>query len=188
MKRLTLSLSILISILLTGCIFDTIENKHLIGSYFLVAVDTPQSMAIVYNEEKDNSGGAEVILPTIFEVEWNNKFIVAKQHPENTEETISDTYRKQIFDSLKKSNTQNMYILSDSLVKKKYSANKETGKFGGFISKSQNEITFYFLIDTRTKTQYATLYFTESELDSAKNKLNVGQLDNKKYFDYLDKR
>jgi hypothetical protein len=61
---------------LTGC---DVHNEKLVGPYILIAVDTTQQMSVGYS--LGNGGGIGRIEPVVFAVGWNDRYIVAKQHP-----------------------------------------------------------------------------------------------------------
>jgi hypothetical protein len=189
MKTATTTIFILLMTCLTSC-FDTIESEQLVGPYFVLAIDLPENMCIVYNEKEDHSGGGHVVSPTVYEIEWNDSFIVSKQHPkDDIEELVLNDYRLHAFDSLKKSGqTEQIHSISDSLSKVQFAKHKQAGLFDKFKGKNKKDITLYYLIDTRERSPYSTLFLSKQELDTALVKLNVGQLDKKKYYDYLDKR
>jgi hypothetical protein len=65
--------------MLAACGFA--EDQHLVGPYRLVATDTTEQMSLMY------SLGDDVVIAcvedTVFAVGWNERHIVAKQHPKN---------------------------------------------------------------------------------------------------------
>jgi hypothetical protein len=63
------------------------HDETLTGPYRLVAVDTQEEMSICYTLEKGNCVGR--VSGTIFSVGWNERFIVAKQHPRNNREVTN---------------------------------------------------------------------------------------------------
>jgi len=66
---------ILVSSLLVSCgIFDS-GGKELVGGYSVGWVDTPCSMQLYHGERGITKG-------QVFSVGFNNKFIIAKRHPE----------------------------------------------------------------------------------------------------------
>lgn len=64
---------------LAGCGF--VHDEKITGPYRLVAIDAPEQMSICYTLEKGDCVGR--IPETVFSVGWNDRFIVAKQHPSN---------------------------------------------------------------------------------------------------------
>ncbi|QHT71246.1 DUF3997 domain-containing protein [Rhodocytophaga rosea] len=149
-------LSLFLLILLTSC-FGSYKNEKIIGPYSIIALDIPTDMCIIHNEKEDYSGGSVVVSNTVFEVEWNNNFIVAKQHP-------------------------NSYVLK-SLLK-----NQPKELIDSYLTKNKNEITFYYLIDVKANSLFPTLFFTPQQLELAKKELNVGNFQNKIYYENLDQR
>ncbi len=175
----------LISVSVTSC-FDTIKNEQIVGPYFLIAIDSKEDMCIIYNESENYSGGAAVVNSTVFEINFNNNYIIAMQHPiEGVKETILHNYREQIFYN-SKIEFNSAKVNTDSLARIKYDEDKLDGKLDNFYGKENKEITLYYLIDVKSKLPNSTLYLTKQELDSALLKLNVGVLDRKIYFQDLD--
>ncbi|WP_178300428.1 DUF3997 domain-containing protein [Chishuiella changwenlii] len=69
---------------------NDIKSNQIIGRYYLVAVDTKDDMSIGY--EVDESGNTVDVVPeTIFSVGNNDKYIIAKQHP-NTNRKITNYF------------------------------------------------------------------------------------------------
>ena len=62
--------------LLNSC--DYSYNKQIGESYFLRAVNSPVTMSIGFGTKEINEG---VIDQTVFEVYWNDDYILAKRHP-----------------------------------------------------------------------------------------------------------
>ena len=56
-------------------------EKKIVGKYYLVAVDVAEDMTICYKLENGDYLG--VVEETIFAVGFNEKYIIAKQHPGN---------------------------------------------------------------------------------------------------------
>ena len=175
---------LLFLIILTGC-FD-FDSHHIISKYYLTAVDVQDNMCLSYPVDENHTLYSTVISSTVFEVQWNDNFIVVKQHPSYYKVDIINIFRRHIVDSIKlDSNTDKLKIgwKADSLSKKKYELEK--GKFAFLLGKAKKDITFYYLIDVE-KNGNPELFFTAKQLDSALKKRNVGQLNNIKRFDYLD--
>ena len=72
-------LTLAVGVGLSGCGF--VHDEHLVGPYYLTAVDTSEQMSLGCAVE----GGSRVgrIDETVFAVGWNDRYIVAKQHPKN---------------------------------------------------------------------------------------------------------
>lgn len=64
---------------LAGCGF--VHDEKITGPYRLIAIDTSEQMSVCYALEKGDCIGR--IPETTFSVGWNDRFIVAKQHPSN---------------------------------------------------------------------------------------------------------
>jgi hypothetical protein len=67
------------AVLFCGCGF--VHDEQLTGPYRLIALDTLDQMDVSYSLP---GGGAVGRIPeTVFSVGWNNRYIVAEQHPKN---------------------------------------------------------------------------------------------------------
>jgi hypothetical protein len=77
MKHPTISILAVIAVLVfAGC---GSHQEHLVGPYSLSAVDVPEQTSVYY--ELGDGSGIGRIGPTAFSVGWNDRYIVAKQHP-----------------------------------------------------------------------------------------------------------
>ena len=72
---LLLMLAADLGMLFSGCDFSTESLGH---GYFLRAIDGKQNMAVAYG---DRSRNAAIVDQTVFEVLYNENFILAKRHP-----------------------------------------------------------------------------------------------------------
>jgi hypothetical protein len=59
--------------------FGLAYEKDLVGKYAVWATDIEEQAAVV--KKTSSSGAAGVVPPMVFAYGWNNKFIIAKQHP-----------------------------------------------------------------------------------------------------------
>ncbi|MFD2036343.1 hypothetical protein ACFSKL_16180 [Belliella marina] len=66
----------ILCVLLLGC--DYSYQKQIGESYFLRAVNSPVTMSIGFGSSEINEG---LINQTVFEVHWNEEYILAKRHP-----------------------------------------------------------------------------------------------------------
>jgi len=68
---------------LAGCVggIGFAKKEKIIGNYYLIAGDIEEDMCISFHEEKDGSIYGTIINATVFAVGFNNKYIIAKQHP-----------------------------------------------------------------------------------------------------------
>jgi len=64
------------------------HDEKLTGNYRLMSADAPEQMSVCYSHDK---GGSVRIGETVFSVGWDNRYIVAKQHP-NNDRTITNYY------------------------------------------------------------------------------------------------
>lgn len=79
MKIKTALLSLSILILISGCVFDS-KEKTIIGPYKLGWIDLPETQSI-YVEVRSSGSGPTLVDEYIFEVGYNEDYIIAKQHP-----------------------------------------------------------------------------------------------------------
>jgi hypothetical protein len=81
---------IIITLVLTNIFFscNDIKNNQIIGGYYLVAVDTKDNMTIGY-EVDENGNTVDVVGETIFSVGNNDKYIIAKQHPNRNKSIVN---------------------------------------------------------------------------------------------------
>jgi hypothetical protein len=56
-------------------------NKQIIVNYYITATDAVEDLSICYHEPADDQNYGVVIEPMVFEVGYNEKYIIAKQHP-----------------------------------------------------------------------------------------------------------
>ena len=77
------------AVLLTGCHFGSAHDELLIGPYHLSAGKVLEEMHVCYALTNGDSVGR--IDGTVFAVGWNDRFIVAKQHP-RTNRKITNFY------------------------------------------------------------------------------------------------
>jgi hypothetical protein len=57
------------------------REKHLVGPYRLGAVDIDEQMSVYY--DLGDGTGIGRINETVFAARWNDRYVVAKQHPKN---------------------------------------------------------------------------------------------------------
>ena len=79
MLKYVVLLALVSGTLLSGCGF--VHDEHIVGPYYLNAVDTDEQMSLCYALDGGDRVGR--IDETVFAVGWNDRFIVAKQHPKN---------------------------------------------------------------------------------------------------------
>ena len=81
---------IIITLVLINLFFscDGINKNQIIGRYYLVAVDTDDNMTIGYEIDK-NGNTVDVAGETIFSVGNNDKYIIAKQHPNRNKSIVN---------------------------------------------------------------------------------------------------
>ena len=60
---------------------DFAIKKHVVGNYYLIATDVVEDIDLCYHEPKDNQNYGSITGSTIFAIGFNDKYIIAKQHP-----------------------------------------------------------------------------------------------------------
>lgn len=70
----------LILCLLYGCIGVAIK-ENIFGNYYIVATDIDEDLSLTYHEPIDGDNYGIIIQATVFAVGYNEKYIIAKQHP-----------------------------------------------------------------------------------------------------------
>lgn len=97
MKRLYRSLlSAVALIFLSSCIFEG-HNEKLTGRYRLTTADDDLKMHVGYELKNGHTIGR--IQETVFSVGWNERYIVAKQHPKNDRAITNHFYLEMALDS-----------------------------------------------------------------------------------------
>jgi nitrous oxide reductase accessory protein NosL len=94
MKALARLLPVL-ALLLSGCGYA--HDEKLTGPYRLIAVDVDEQMDVSYS--LPNGGAIGRIPETVFSVGWNDRYIVAKQHPKNNRSITNYYYLDMSRDS-----------------------------------------------------------------------------------------
>jgi hypothetical protein len=67
----------------TACIGGFVLKKHLAGNVYLAAGDSGEESALMYPSENNSDTYLYIIGPTVFSVGYNEKYIIAKQCPNN---------------------------------------------------------------------------------------------------------
>ena len=73
---------LLFVIFFMGCQSAVILD-HLVGIYYLVAADDDRQCSLATHEPSDGGTYGNVVNQTVFAVGYNEKYIIAKQHPDN---------------------------------------------------------------------------------------------------------
>ena len=75
------TLPALIIVTLLGCDSWFLDGRKITGPYLLIAIDIREQMHIAYDLGDGTAIGR--IDPVVYAVGWNEKYIFAKQHPQN---------------------------------------------------------------------------------------------------------
>ena len=84
-----------IALLFSGCGY--VHDEKLTGPYRLIAVDVDEQMNVSYSLPNGSAVGR--IPETVFSVGWNDRYIVAKQHPKNNRSITNYYYLDMSHDS-----------------------------------------------------------------------------------------
>ena len=95
MKPLRMVVWFAISAIICGCGFD--HDEQITGNYRLVAVDVMDQMSVGLSVKGGNAIGR--INATVFAVGWDQRYIVAKQHPNNNRAVTNYYYLEMAKDS-----------------------------------------------------------------------------------------
>jgi hypothetical protein len=72
----------LMAVTLSGCLFDS-GSKRIVGRYIVLWIDEPENQTLSLQSATSASSSSVIILPYVFAVGHNDRFIIAKQHPTN---------------------------------------------------------------------------------------------------------
>ena len=75
---------------------NELRNSHITERYYFVEVDTRENMSLGYCVNDDNSSFVDVVGETVFAVGYDDKYIIAKQHPSNNR-AVTNYYIVQIY-------------------------------------------------------------------------------------------
>lgn len=89
MKKGTLYL--IVMLIGTACVggIGAVINKNIIGHYFLVAPDVEEQLSICYHQHSDEDNYGIIIGETVFAVGYNNEYIIIKQHPNKSSDSLN---------------------------------------------------------------------------------------------------
>ncbi|HEX8514832.1 MAG TPA: hypothetical protein VF868_01445 [Bacteroidia bacterium] len=83
-SKIQLILGTVIFISLFGC--NGLNKTHVTERYYLVAVDVRENTSLGYSVNDDNSSFVDVVAECVYSVGFDDKYIIAKQHPANNRE------------------------------------------------------------------------------------------------------
>lgn len=85
---------------LSSCHQMTVEEK-IIDNYYIAASDDSDEKFLSFHENSDNQIYGSIIEPCVFAIGYNDKFIIAKQHPKEfggrVNKTITNYYILPLF-------------------------------------------------------------------------------------------
>ena len=190
---------VFISTILTGCFhFDTNTNDNIIGNYYVLAIDDSEEF-LTYSTEKGGGGFSTLVDGSVYEVLWNDNYILAKQHPEDSVSVIaynhirgkiwSDTIKtmklsgninsKQYLDTLL---NPELNKAVDIIAKVNFNKRIMTGDLTFIKDVKQTDISFYYLIDIKNNPEEPIMFFKKESLNLWLEKLQVGKLTNKRTY------
>lgn len=182
-----------------GC---KVENDtNIIGHYYIQKIgDSKASLSYELNQNEPKlSYKKNLISAYVYEVQWNNNFILAKQYPEYDVkvEALSQIFNKNRRKTMKEKglNNENEFYSDTILVEKVRNTSKiefekrlENGdlKFINKISNNKNaeanNITFYYLIDIKKSPKEPIAFFNKDSLNVHIDKSEVGKFKHKRNF------
>jgi len=179
-----------------------VENDiKIIGQYYIQKIgDSKTSLSYEINQNEPKiSYKTNLISAYVYEVQWNENFILAKQHPEYEVqvEALSQIFhinRRKIMKEKRVSNEDEFY--SDTLLVEKvrnkskieFEERLENGDLK-FINNTsnhknaeENNITFYYLIDIKNNPYEPFVFFQNDSLNFYIDRLKVGKFKHKLNF------
>ena len=72
--------AIILLLTLAGCRGFVID-EHVCNNYYLTAIDLREEVSLVYRDPANSGGYGDVIGSVVYAIGFNNKYIIAKQHP-----------------------------------------------------------------------------------------------------------
>jgi hypothetical protein len=193
-RRDSFCILVSISTILTGCFsFDTNTSDNIIGNYYIIAIDESEE-SLNYNANKGGDGFSTVLVDgSVYEVLWNDNFILTKQHPEDSvAELAYNLIRYKLWrDTVKTMNLADKSKLSFDTLLNKAIDNSSKANFQKRLLKGdltfikntkQSEITFYYLIDIKNNPEEPIAFFNKDSLNLWLDKLQVGTLTKKRTY------
>jgi len=190
-RRNSFYITTFISTILTGCFgFDTNTSDNIIGNYYVMAIDDSEE-SLNYNTNKGGGGFSTVLVATsVYEVLWNDNFILTKQHPEDSVAELAYNHiRYKLWrDTVKTMNlsdNSNLYLDTlinktiDNYAKADFQKRLVDGDLTFIKNTKQSDITFYYLIDIKNNPEEPIVFFNKDSLNLWLDKLQVGKLTNK---------
>ncbi len=160
----------------------TVEVHNIIGNYRLSSYCNRNSMAIYYNE-KEEFGGIPIVEETVYQVEWNDRWIIARNHPNFSEILAKRLYKPSIItgdfelktaeDTIFLKENDSIYCLNG----KWYHSLREWNN-NDSLRKLLIE-TNYFFIDTKPRAEYERIKkkliktTTENEFERIRDSLRL---------------
>ncbi|AFD06703.1 DUF3997 domain-containing protein [Solitalea canadensis] len=65
--------------ILYGC--KGLTDRRITDRYYLVTMETKENVSIAYSINDDNTSFLDVVKPCVYSIGYNDKYILAKQHP-----------------------------------------------------------------------------------------------------------
>jgi hypothetical protein len=158
-----------------------------------MAIDDSEE-SLNYTTNKGGGGFSTVLVDgSVYEVLWNNNFILTKQHPlDSVAELAYNHIRYKLWsDTVKTMNlADNSKLYLDTLLNKKvdsiakadFQKRIEEGDLTFIKNVKQSDITFFYLIDIKNNPEEPTVFFNKVSLNLYLEKLKVGKLTNKRNY------
>ena len=170
-RKISLYIITFIATILSSCFgFDTNTDDNILGNYYVVAIDDSEE-SLNYDTSKGGGGFSAVLIDaSVYEVLWNDNFILTKQHPEDNISVLAfNQIRQKIWrDTVKRMNLadkSNLYLDTlllnavDNLAKADFQKRLEKGDLTFIKNVKQSDVTFYYLIDIKNNPEQPILFF-----------------------------
>ena len=160
----------------SSCLDDSITARKVTKDYYLNWVYDNSDQILLRSSDEGKSGSIE-ISETVFAVGFNDNFIIAKQHP-NLEEEIS----KRLFGNHEKGGDYLLTNPADTIyLSKEDGIYEKNGKWYHITNgwnppdslKPYKKITFYHILDIRTKKAKKYSFDNESEFWAKRQNLGI---------------
>jgi len=169
---------LIIGLSFSSCLDDPITVQKVTKDYYLNWVYDNSDQILIRSSDKGKSGSIE-ISETVFAVGFNDNYIIAKQHP-NLEEQIS----KRLFGNHEKGGDYLLTNPADTIyLSKEDGIYEKNGKWYHITNgwnppdslKPYKKITFYHIIDIRTKNGKKYKFDNESDFWNKRKELGISE-------------
>jgi hypothetical protein len=167
---------LIIGLSFSSCLDEPITARKITKDYYLQWVYENADQKLLQSSDEGKSGSIK-ISETVFAVGFNDKYIIAKQHP-NLEEEISERLFGNYVtngDYLIENPADTIYLAKDD------SIYKQDGKYYHISNgwnppdslKGYKEITYYHIIDISTRNGNNYKFDNEADFNNKREKLEI---------------